>query len=131
MNRQRLSTIVLWIALVAFDTTFQLVLKTAGSALDAPQATLAWLLQAAGEWRVWLAATAYVAQFGLWMLILRRSSLSFAFPATAITYVSVLLGSHWLLGEQVGALRWAGVALIVCGVSLLRDADAAPPAPAA
>lgn len=125
------TTLLLWLALVAFDTTFQLVLKTAGGALETPTASLDWLLQAAGEWRVWLAAAAYIAQFGLWMLILRRSSLSFAFPATAVTYVSVLLGSKWLLDEPVSPLRWGGVALIICGVALLRDdpAEPVPPAP--
>lgn len=118
------STLLLWLALVVFDTTFQLVMKTAGGTLDAPSASLDWLAQVVGQWRVWAAGLAYVAQFGLWMLILRRSSLSFAFPVTAVTYVSVLLGSHWLFGDQISPLRWAGVGLIVCGVALLRDDDA-------
>jgi drug/metabolite transporter (DMT)-like permease len=127
------STLLLWLALVMFDTTFQLVLKVAGGTLESPSASLAWLAQAASEWRVWAAGAAYVAQFGLWMLILRRSSLSFAFPITAVTYVSVLLGSHWLLGEQVSLLRWVGAALVVTGVALLRDDEVstAPPAPSA
>jgi drug/metabolite transporter (DMT)-like permease len=127
------STLLLWLALVAFDTTFQLVMKTAGGVLDAPSASWTWLLAAAHEWRVWLAAATYITQFGLWMLILRRSSLSFAFPATAVTYVSVLLGSHWLLGEQISLLRWAGVALIIAGVALLRDDphEPVPPSPVA
>jgi drug/metabolite transporter (DMT)-like permease len=61
--------------------------------------------------------------FGLsalvWLLVLSRASLSFAYPFAALTYVSILLFDHFVLNEQVPALRWAGVACIALGIFLI------------
>ena len=115
-----LKTLTLWTLLVGFDTSVQLLLKTAGTRLSAPEASLTWLLGALASPVVWIAIVCYIATFWLWMLILHRSSLSLAFPATALTYVSVIFGSRWLLGEQIQTLQYLGIVLIVCGVAMLR-----------
>ena len=61
--------------------------------------------------------------FGLsalvWLVVLSRTSLSFAYPFAALTYVLILLFDHFILEEQVPALRWAGVALIAVGIFLV------------
>ena len=50
---------------------------------------------------------------------LRFLAVSTAFPITSLSFVMVTLLSHWLLGEQVTPLRWAGVGLILIGTSLI------------
>lgn len=121
----RSRTLWLWVLLVGVDTAQQLLMKHAGNGLADPQLSLEWLLAAAASPAVWIAVVLYVATFGLWMLILHGSSLSLAFPVTALTYVGVILGSHWLLGEAMSLQQYLGVGLIILGVTLLRR-----PAPA-
>lgn len=64
-----------------------------------------------------------LALFGLsavvWLVVLSRASLSFAYPFAALTYVMILLFDHFVLDEQVPALRWGGVALIASGIFLI------------
>ncbi len=61
--------------------------------------------------------------FGLsalvWLVVLSRASLSFAYPFAALTYVLILLFDLLILDETVPPLRWAGVALIVAGIFLV------------
>jgi drug/metabolite transporter (DMT)-like permease len=61
--------------------------------------------------------------FGLsalvWLVVLSRASLSFAYPFAALTYVLILRFDLFILDETVPPLRWAGVALIVAGIFLV------------
>ncbi len=60
--------------------------------------------------------------FGLsafvWLAVLSRAALSFAYPFAALTYVVIVLYDT-LRGEAVTGLRWGGVALIVAGIVLV------------
>ena len=64
-----------------------------------------------------------LALFGLsavvWLVVLSRASLSFAYPFAALTYVMILLFDTFVLDEQVPALRWGGVAFIAVGIFLI------------
>ena len=57
--------------------------------------------------------------FFAFMGLLTVSELSFAVPATAITYVLETVLAKYVLKEQVNGLRWAGAALVICGVALV------------
>jgi drug/metabolite transporter (DMT)-like permease len=61
----------------------------------------------------------FVLSAGVWLVVLSRVSLSFAYPFASLTYVLILLFDRFVLGDQVYALRWAGVALIVLGIVLI------------
>jgi uncharacterized membrane protein len=52
------------------------------------------------------------------LALLSREAISFAIPATAISYAAGALGARFLLGERVTAKRWAGVMLVCLGVLL-------------
>lgn len=54
-----------------------------------------------------------------WLMLLSRVDLSYAYPALSLGYVMVTLVSAFALGEQVSAMRWAGVIVICVGVALL------------
>jgi drug/metabolite transporter (DMT)-like permease len=63
--------------------------------------------------------------FGLsalvWLAVLSRTSLSFAYPFAALTYVLILLFDRFFLHQEVVALRWAGVFCIVTGIVLVAQ----------
>ncbi|HUS79784.1 MAG TPA: EamA family transporter [Armatimonadota bacterium] len=76
----------------------------------------------------------YLLSSLLYLWVLSKLSLSFAYPFVALSFVMVVFASWWLLGESVPPLRIAGVALIMVGVltvaaSYQRDApdESAPP----
>lgn len=106
--------------MVASDCAAQLLFKSAALQLEAPRPDLQWVAMVAQSLRVWAAAACLLLTFGLWMLILRRSSLSGAFPVTSLTIVGVIVGSHFAFAERIGAVQLAGIALIVAGVAMLR-----------
>jgi len=54
-----------------------------------------------------------------YMTALSFADLTFVLPATAISYVIMVLLSVVWLHEHVSAQRWAGVALIVIGVGVV------------
>ena len=60
-------------------------------------------------------AISFFAYLGL----LTIADLSFAVPATAITYVLETVLAKYLLHEQVNWLRWAGASLVIFGVALV------------
>jgi drug/metabolite transporter (DMT)-like permease len=57
--------------------------------------------------------------FFAYMELLTASDLSFAVPATAVTYVLETVLAKYVLQEHVTWRRWAGAALVICGVALV------------
>jgi drug/metabolite transporter (DMT)-like permease len=62
---------------------------------------------------------AMAVSFFAYMGLLTISDLSFAVPATAVTYVLETVLAKYVLKEQVTWLRWAGASLVICGVALV------------
>ena len=62
---------------------------------------------------------AMAVSFFAYMGLLTISDLSFAVPATAVTYVLETVLARYLLKERVNWLRWTGAALVICGVALV------------
>jgi uncharacterized membrane protein len=56
--------------------------------------------------------------FGFLMLM-SEGDVSFVWPLTSLNFVIATLAAKWLLHEQVDAVRWGGVCLIVLGVGLI------------
>jgi drug/metabolite transporter (DMT)-like permease len=59
----------------------------------------------------------------VWLLsqlsLLSRVDLSYALPATSVSYVLTALMAEFLLHERVSTERWIGIGLIGLGVSLV------------
>jgi drug/metabolite transporter (DMT)-like permease len=68
---------------------------------------------------VWGGLALFGVSAVVWLIVLSRASLSFAYPFASITYVLILLFDHFVLDEQVPALRWGGVACIALGIFLI------------
>ncbi len=72
-----------------------------------------------GNTAVWVGLGTFVASAAVWLLVLSRVALSFAYPFVSLTYVIIVLFDRLALHEPVSALRWGGVALIVAGILLV------------
>ena len=63
--------------------------------------------------------------FGLsavvWLMVLSRASLSFAYPFASLTYVLIVLADKLVLHEEIPVLRWAGVFAIMTGIILVAQ----------
>src|SRR5580700_8161294 len=57
---------------------------------------------------------AMAVSFFAYMGLLTIADLSFAVPATAVTYVLETVLAKYVLKEQVNWLRWAGACLVIC-----------------
>ena len=62
---------------------------------------------------------AMAVSFFAYMGLLTVSELSFAVPATAVTYVLETVLARYVLKERVNWVRWAGASLVICGVALV------------
>jgi drug/metabolite transporter (DMT)-like permease len=68
---------------------------------------------------IWAGLVLFAVSAGVWIVVLSRASLSFAYPFAALTYVIIVLFDRLILHVDVPGLRWAGVLLIVSGIVLV------------
>ena len=116
---------MLWALLIGFESAGQIATKVGGDQLGQMDFNLQWLAAVAVNPGVLMAIACYIGAFFVWMLILRRSSLSLAFPLSSLVFVVVLLGSWLGLGEQISLLHWVGVFVIIGGIALLAEGEEA------
>jgi drug/metabolite transporter (DMT)-like permease len=75
----------------------------------------------ATTWAVWAGLVLFGGSALVWLVVLSRASLSFAYPFASLTYVLILLFDRFWLNESVPALRWGGVVLIIAGIILVAQ----------
>jgi multidrug transporter EmrE-like cation transporter len=80
---------------------------------------LGWLDAATKSPWFWVILTVELATFIVWLEVLKRVTLSFAFSTTSMGYITVVLASWAVFGERVGFVEAIGVGLIVSGVYLI------------
>lgn len=73
-----------------------------------------------GAWR-WTAlwAACFALATVLWLLALRNTEISYAYPLLGAGYVLVTLLAKWVLRERVSKLRWIAVLVITVGVVMV------------
>jgi len=59
--------------------------------------------------------------FFAFMALVSIADLSFAVPATAVTYVLETILAWCVLKEHITWVRWTGASLVACGVALLAQ----------
>ena len=52
----------------------------------------------------------------MWLIVLTKLDLSYAYPITSLSYVLVTLGSIFFLKEKVSMLKWFAIVLVILGV---------------
>ena len=55
----------------------------------------------------------------LWLIALRRTAISYAYPLLGTGYILVTLLARWLLRERISILRWASILVITAGVLIV------------
>lgn len=83
------------------------------------KAPVATVLEVASNPNVVGGLALYGASALVWLIILSRVNLSFAYPMLGFSYVIVMFASRALFSEPISGLRWAGAALISLGVVLI------------
>lgn len=124
----RKGTRIVLIGMILLSVTFaavaQVTLKTGvnrvtddtGGALNIDGDSLKAL---AGSPIVWLGLVLFGLSAIVWLVVLSRATLSFAYPFASLSYVLILVLGHFVLDEPVTSLRLAGVGLIIAGVVLV------------
>ncbi|TAN06715.1 MAG: hypothetical protein EPN38_07605 [Rhodanobacteraceae bacterium] len=112
-----------WIALLAIETLGQVALKLAGTAVGAFELDGPSILRAVSTPWLWVGVACYLGQFAVWMNILEKSTLSSAFPTSAIVFVAIMVASWAVFGDPMGWGKLLGSAVIVAGILLLGGDD--------
>ncbi|MBV9088243.1 MAG: EamA family transporter [Acidobacteriaceae bacterium] len=68
---------------------------------------------------VWLGVASLMTFFVAYMLILSWADYTYVQPVSAAAYGVVALLAHFVLGEAISPLRWAGVLIICLGVFVI------------
>lgn len=61
----------------------------------------------------------YVVSVGVWLLVLSRVQVSFAYPMLSIGYIVNAVAAYYLFGEPLTSLRMLGIFIIIAGVYLV------------
>ena len=61
----------------------------------------------------------YVFSLGAWLMTLSRVEVSLAYPLTSLGYVFTALVGYYVLHENMGIMRIAGILVIMIGVYLV------------
>jgi len=65
----------------------------------------------------------YVISVGVWLLVLSRVQVSFAYPMLSIGYVVNALAANYLFGEPLTSVRMLGIFIIISGVYLVAQSS--------
>lgn len=106
------------------DTINQLFLKSAINSLQVSLgrnilAILRFVLKLITIPRVWASFFFSVVSLCIWLFVLSRIDLNFAFSLDSMHYIFIGLGSSLFLKEKVGSKRWMGIASIIIGIVLV------------
>ena len=98
----------------------ELLLKRGATEVAKPESGFSWIgLNGLASPLVWWAILLIIASFISWLYVLRYIPLSMAYPLSRVVDVLVPLGCWFFLAEQISALRWCGIALVVTGLALV------------
>ena len=106
-----------------FDTINQLFLKTSINSLDFNirnvSHVIAFIRKLISLPKVWIGFTFCTLSLCVWLFVLSKADLNYAFSADSMHYIFIALGSKLFLNEKVGTRRWVGTILIVLGIILI------------
>ena len=95
-------------------------MKTIGEVKDfRPMALFRVIVRAMQVGWMWIGFLLMIVAFLALLGALSMENVSFVVPVTAISYAAGALGGKIFLGERVSPQRWAGVALVCLGVTLV------------
>jgi drug/metabolite transporter (DMT)-like permease len=121
MNRTL--TILLALLCVSITTSAQIALKVGVSGLRMQQTLaggpVAFLIRAAVTPTVILGLALYGLSVSLWLIVLAKSDVSYAYPFVGLGFVFTAVYAAMVLHEPMGFWRVSGIVLIVLGVGFV------------
>ncbi|HEX3061057.1 MAG TPA: EamA family transporter [Usitatibacter sp.] len=103
-------------AMITFTVIANLLLKT--GAVSGREAGGAWWEQLL-NWRIVAGFGSFAVAALFYTIVLRDVPLNVAQSFTAAQFVAIVLASALVLGEPITGIRWAGMALIACGIAVV------------
>lgn len=106
------------------DTINQLFLKSAINSLKVSISAniikiMQFILNLIQIPRVWIGFLFSVLSLCIWLFVLSKADLNFAFSLDSMHYIFIALVSRFVLKEKVGFKRWAGTMFIMIGIILV------------
>lgn len=68
---------------------------------------------------IFFGAITYFLSFTLWIYILSKNNVSFAYPLMSLSYAVVMILSVYFFKEEVNFYQWLGVLLIISGTAFI------------
>jgi multidrug transporter EmrE-like cation transporter len=65
----------------------------------------------------------YVCSVGVWLLVLSRVQVSFAYPMLSIGYIVNAVAANYFFGEPLTSARMLGIFIIIAGVYLVAQSN--------
>ncbi|OGT39762.1 MAG: 4-amino-4-deoxy-L-arabinose transferase [Gammaproteobacteria bacterium RIFCSPHIGHO2_12_FULL_38_14] len=110
---------------VLLNTSAQLLLKAGMSQIGHFEFSLVNVLpitlKVAGNMPIMIGLMSYGVSVVVWLLVLSRVQVSFAYPMLSVGYVVNALAAYYLFGEPLSALRVMGIFIIIGGVYLVAS----------
>ena len=63
----------------------------------------------------------YITGFMVWLIVLAKAEISYAYPLISLGYVLTAIMGWWLLGENVTWVRMAGIFVTCIGVFIISQ----------
>lgn len=110
---------------IVFNVIGQLLLKFGMNRLGNFQLSLNTLpqvfLRAFFSPYILLGLGCYVTGFLIWLIVLAKAEVSYAYPLISLGYVLTAVMGWWLLGENVTWLRISGILVTCLGVFIISQ----------
>ncbi|MDR2638588.1 MAG: EamA family transporter [Helicobacteraceae bacterium] len=68
------------------------------------------------NYKLWLAMFSYVLSFAIWMVVLSKYEVSFAYPFIALGFALITICGYIFFNETISWLKILGIGLICLGV---------------
>jgi len=110
---------------IMFNVTGQLLLKHGMNRIGNFQISLQDLgpvfLRAFLSPYILLGLSCYVTGFLIWLIVLAKAEVSYAYPLISVGYVLTAIMGWWLLGENVTWIRLTGIFITCLGVVIISQ----------
>lgn len=105
------------------DTISQLFLKTSINSLNASITSIkkifGFIIRLVLIPKVWIGFIFSCLSLFIWLFVLSKADLNFAFSLDSMHYIFIALASSLILKEKVEFKRWVGTILVVLGIVLV------------
>jgi undecaprenyl phosphate-alpha-L-ara4N flippase subunit ArnE len=106
------------------DTINQLFLKSAINSLSlsspvSVRKIIKFIIELIMVPRVWISFLFSLLSLCIWLFVLSKADLNFAFSIDSMHYIFIAFASRLVLKEKVGFKRWSGTIFIIIGIILV------------